>query len=187
MPKRRKKKPARIIQPSAGPLPNRLSGQFTGKLLVFSDASRRKNGGLAAVLYPDSDAGPWIATRSVAPTGSNELELQAALFALQEARQNFPERQIALFSDNRDCVLRLQEALAQDPAEDAELAAMLAERAISLPMAGLLVTWVKSHATCRGNLLADRYAAAAAESGLGQPMFQAPPELDREDSRPTPY
>lgn len=177
MPRRRKKKIVRLIHPSPGPLPARRSEEFSGKLLVFSDASRRKTGGLAAVLFPDPDGEAWIATRSVALTGSNELELQAALFAVQQARQAFPERALALFSDNHDAVLRLSRALEHGLNQDTELASMLAERAIATPLANMVVCWIKGHATCRGNLLADRYAAEAAESGFSQPLLQLPGEL----------
>jgi ribonuclease HI len=177
MTKRRKKKVVRVIHPSSGPLPARRSGEFPGKLLVFSDASLRKTGGLAAVLFPDPNGDAWIATRSVALTGSNELELQAALFALQQARQAFPERPLALFSDNQDTVLRLNRALDYGLSQDTELASLLAEWATSAPLANMVVCWIKGHASCRGNLLADRYAAETAESGLSQPMLQRVPSL----------
>lgn len=187
MPRRRKKKIVRVIHPSPGPLPARRSGEFPGRLLVFSDASLRKTGGLAAVLFPDPDGAAWVATRSVTLTGSNELELQAALYALQQAGQAFPERPLALFSDNQDSVLRLNRALEHGLAEDAELAAMLAERAIALPLTGLRVCWIKGHASCRGNLLADRYAAEAAESGFSRQLFQTVPAPGEEGGGPTPY
>jgi ribonuclease HI len=177
MPRRRKKKIVRLIHPSPGPLPARRSGEFSGKLLAFSDASLRKTGGLAAVLFPDPDGDAWIATRSVALTGSNELELQAALFAVQQARQAFPERPLALFSDNQDAVLRLNRALDHGLSQDTELASLLAERAIAAPLANIVVCWIKGHASCRGNLLADRYAAEAAESGFSQPLLQRAPSI----------
>ena len=107
MPRRRKKKIVRVIHPSAGPLPLRLAPLHVGELLVFSDASQKRHGGLAAVLFDKPDGEPRVSTRSVALTGSNELELQAALFALAQAQQHFPARPLALFSDNQDAVARL--------------------------------------------------------------------------------
>lgn len=159
MAKRRKPKRQRLVYPSPGPLPARLAERFADRLLVFSDASRRIRGGLAAVFFASHEDEPLILTRSVAPAGSNELELQAAVFALQQAREHFPERLPALFSDNRDTVTRLQRALELGLSRDEELARLLG--ADALP-AGTLVTWIRSHATCRGNLLADQHAALAA-------------------------
>lgn len=187
MPRRRKKKIVRVIFPSVGPLPARLDGQFTGQLLVFSDASQRKTGGLAAVLFSEHAGQPLIATRSVPLTGSNELELQAALFAIQQARQAFPEQALALFSDNQDSVLRLSRALELGLAQDAGLAAMLAERAIATPLTNMVVRWIKGHSSCRGNTLADQYAARAADSGLGQCLLRQEPGGPEGCGAPTPY
>jgi len=159
MAKRRKPKPRRLLYPSPGPLPARLADQFADRLLVFSDASRRIHGGLAAVFFASQDGEPLILTRSVAAAGSNDLELQAAVFALQQAREHFPGSLPALFSDNRDVVTRLQQALELGISGDPELARLL--DADTLP-AGTTVNWIKSHATCRGNLLADQHAALAA-------------------------
>ena len=162
MPRRRKKKALRIIHQSAGPLPLRLAERFTGQLLVFSDASLKRTGGLAAVMFGDPESEPLVATRSVPPDGSNELELQAALFALQQARRHFPERPLALFSDNQDAVSRLNRAIESGLAQDEALGSMLAALEIAAPLDNALICWVKGHASCRGNTLADRHAAAAA-------------------------
>lgn len=161
---RHKKKAAPVLHPSPGPLPARLAGRFADRLLVFSDASQRRQGGLAAVLFAslEPEAEPLVSTRSVPLAGSNELELQAALFALQQAHSAFPGQALALFTDNRDAADRLDRArrlgLAQDPA----LAGMLRALALPADLGQAEICWVKSHATCRGNLLADRYAALAA-------------------------
>lgn len=159
MPKRRKKAPPRLYYPSLGPLPERLAPQFAGRLLVFSDASLRRQGGLAAVLFSDPAAEPLIVTRSVAPTGSNELELQACLFALQQAGLHFPGRPLALFSDNQDAVRRLNRALERGLAEDPALAEM--PGATDWP-AQAQIRWIKAHTSCRGNQLADQHATKAA-------------------------
>jgi len=163
MARRRKKKAVPVIHQSIGPLPLRLAERFADQLLVFSDASQRRHGGLAAVLFADHEAEPLIATRTVAAMGSNELELQAALFAVEEAARHYPGRRIALFSDNRDAVDRLARAAAQGMAEDGELRGMLAGRGIADALSGASVTWVRAHAGCRGNTLADRHAAEAAD------------------------
>lgn len=162
MPRRRKKKNPPLIYPSAGPLPWRLADRFAGCLLVFSDASQKRLGGIAAVLFGDADGEPLVATRSLPAMGSNELELQAALFAIQQAQQHFPGRPYALFSDNQDTVSRLNRARSQGLVEDAELAQMLAAAEIAETLGEAEICWIKGHATCRGNILADQHATAAA-------------------------
>lgn len=158
MSKRRKKKIARVIHLSVGPLPLRLAGRFAGRPLVFSDASRKRQGGLAAVIFADQDAPPQVATRSVPVAGSNALELQALLFALATARPQFPGQPLALFSDNQDAVIRLNRALIEGLGQDDELAGMVDDGSL----AGVEFIWIKGHGTCRGNDLADRHAAEAA-------------------------
>ena len=144
---RRQKKIVRPVFLSAGPLPEKLALQFTGLLLVFCDASRRRHGGLAVVIYDQPGGQVRISQRTVALGGSNELELAAAQFALDEVETHFPGRPFALFSDNSDaieCLKRIQVAGG---------AARLAKARLQ---------WIKGHATCRGNALADQYAAVAA-------------------------
>ena len=162
MPKRRKKKLVRVIHQSAGPLPLRLAGRFIGCRLIFSDASRKRHGGLAVVLFGDPVSPPLVATRSVALAGSNELELAAALFGLEEAQRQFPGEPAALFSDNQDAVTRLGRARAEGLAHDPALARMLAERGLAGVPDCVAVCWVQGHAACRGNALADQHARAAA-------------------------
>jgi len=162
MPRRRKKKIARILYPSVGPLPARLAEQFVGRLLVFSDASQRRHGGLAAVLFADQAGEPLVSTRTVPLIGSNELELQAALFALAEVERQFPGQEASLFSDNQDAVNRLSRAATLGLAQDPALAALCAELGIAATLARAGIHWVRGHATCRGNTLADQHAAAAA-------------------------
>ncbi|WP_265945097.1 RNase H family protein [Dechloromonas sp. A34] len=166
MPRRRKKKPVRIIHQSVGPLPLRLAARFVDQLLVFSDASQKRHGGLAAVLFADPDAVPLIATRTMAPIGSNELELEAALFGLEQARDHFPGQALTLFSDNLDTVTRLSlsrsRSLGLGLGQDPELAAMLAARDVTAMLERSTFCWVPGHASCRGNTLADQHAAAAA-------------------------
>lgn len=159
MAKRRKKKPQRLIYPSIGALPARFAADFVGRVLVFSDASLKRQGGLAAVIFEQSEADPLVLTRSVPSQGSNELELMAALFALEQAEAHFPGQALALFSDNHDAVCRLSRALELGMAQDAELGEMLNGK--GLPK-GMQVRWIKAHASCRGNLLADQHAAEAA-------------------------
>ncbi len=162
MPKKPRKKIVRPCQPSPDPLPAKLAPRFAGLLQVFSDASRGRRGGLAAILFAATDAAPRVATRTVAAQGSNELELQAALFALAQAREHFPGRPLALFSDNRDAIDRLERARQHGLAADSELAARLAADDLAGMLALARFCWVKAHATCRGNLLADHHAALAA-------------------------
>lgn len=162
MPKRRPKKKDRLLYPSVGPLPAKYAGRFAGHVLVFSDASEKRHGGQAAVIFADPAGEPEICSRTTALIGSNEQELQAALFALQLAGNRFPEARLALFSDNLDAVNRLQRAKMLGLADDGELAQMLA----GLDSAPLLeraeISWIRAHATCRGNRLADLHAALAA-------------------------
>ena len=162
MPKRRKKKPVRIIHQSPGPLPERIAGQYAGQPLVFSDASAKRNGGLAAVLFSAADAEAIIATQSVPLDGSNALEFQAVLFALSQAWLHFPGRQFSLFTDNRDAADRFQRAGSLGLEQDAELAEYLNRLGITEAFAHASIRWIKGHASCRGNTLADLHAAEAA-------------------------
>ncbi len=162
MAKRRKKKAERVIHLSAGPLPPKLAERHANGPLVFSDASQLRHGGLATVLFADADSEAQVATRSVPLIGSNELELQAALFALEEVSRHFPGQPAALFSDNLDTVTRLGRAKAQGSAQDGALV----ERFAGLDIDALLLTveicWVPGHGCCRGNALADLHAREAA-------------------------
>lgn len=162
MPRKRPKKIVRRYTPSPAPLPARLAPAFAGLLQVFSDASQRRHGGLAAVLFATAEAEPLVVTRTVALQGSNELELQAVLFALAQAREHFPGRPLALFSDNRDAIDRLDRASRQGLNADPDLAALLAPDDLTGMLALSTFRWVRAHASCRGNLLADRQAAQAA-------------------------
>ncbi|MBU1363394.1 MAG: hypothetical protein KKE51_06175 [Gammaproteobacteria bacterium] len=162
MPRRRKKKTVRVIHPSANPLPLRLAPLYAGHLQVFSDASQKRHGGLAAVLFatPDSDA--VIRSRTVPVIGSNELELQATLFALEQARELFPSQPLALFSDNQDAVSRLNRGKIEGLNQDPELQQMLTQANLVQALANATVCWIKGHSSCRGNILADQHAAEAA-------------------------
>ena len=162
MSKRRKKKIVRVIHPSPGALPRRLVDEYAGCRLVFSDASLQRHGGLAAVLFADNAGEPQVATCRVAPVGSNELELQAALFALAEAEKHFSGEALALFSDNQPAVIRLSQAWAEGTEGDPELAGLLAAQCIAPGRVSARFRWVPGHAGCRGNLLADAAARAAA-------------------------
>jgi ribonuclease HI len=162
MAKRRKKKVVRIIYQSPGPLPARIAEQYAGLALVFSDASARRNGGLAVVLFSTPDAEAIIATQTVPLDASNALEFQAALFALLQACKHFPGQPFALFTDNRDAADRLQRAKIEGVAQDAELARRLTQLGIVDAFAHASISWIKGHASCRGNTLADQHAAEAA-------------------------
>jgi len=160
--KKRKKKALRPQYLSTGPLPTRLSGRFEGYRLAFSDASQKHRGGLAAILFADMESPPVIATCSVPRVGSNELELKAALFALGEARKHFPGERTALFSDNRDAVDRLDRARENGLGDDPELAGMLRQLNWDELPAATEFFWIRSHASCLGNALADLHAGQAA-------------------------
>lgn len=162
MARRRKKKVAPVIHMSVGALPDKLAARYSAGPLVFSDASLRRQGGLAAVLFADGKATPRIETRSVPAMGSNQLELQALLFGLQQGGQHFPEQSFTLFSDNQDGVIRLNRAKQDGLARDGELAALLAGMAIEPVLGWATIAWVKGHGRCLGNALADRHAAEAA-------------------------
>jgi len=162
MSRRRKKKIVHSPFPSVGALSRRLAGRFGGRRLVFSDASLQRHGGLAAVLFADEDGEPQVGTRTVTPAGSNELELLAALFALEEAGRLYPGQAVALFSDNQPAVDRLSRAWTQGLAADPGLAVLLAARGIVPAECPAVFCWVPGHGSCRGNLLADLHARAAA-------------------------
>jgi ribonuclease HI len=169
MAKRRKKKVERTVHLSPGPLPERLLLRFPGHGLVFTDASRLRHGGLAAILYRTADAEPEIVTCSVPPIGSNELELQAAIFGLEQAAQLFAGQRIALFSDNLDAITRLTRCKEQGIAQDEQLASLFPNRDIAALLRHATPNWVPGHGPCRGNALADQHARIAAGG-------EAPPE-----------
>ena len=162
MPKRRKKKLVRVIHQSVGPLPLRLAAQYASHLLVFSDASQKRHGGLAVVLFDSPVSEARVVTQPVPIIGSNELELQAAVFALGEAQRQFPERRLALFSDNQDAVIRLRQFQGAGTGSDPVLSQMLAVQGIVSNLVNAEICWIKGHATCRGNTLADQHAGQAA-------------------------
>ena len=162
MSKRRKKQAAPVTHLSSGPLPARLMPGFGDLPLVFTDASRLRHGGLSVVLYADAASEPLAFARCVPLDGSNELELRAVVFGLEQAVRLYPGLAFALFSDNIDAIKRLARAKALGSARDAELG----ERFPGLPLDAWLaqanLNWIKGHGACRGNALADAQARAAA-------------------------
>ncbi|MBP5987628.1 MAG: hypothetical protein KA538_10660 [Azonexus sp.] len=162
MARRRKKKLERIMHLSAGPLPPKLAERHPSGPLVFSDASQLRHGGLAAVLFADASSEAQVATRTVPAIGSNELELQAAVFGLEQANRHFPGQPATLFSDNLDAVTRLDRAKALGSVQDAALLAMFAGLDIDTLLRHVSLCWVQGHGRCRGNALADLHARSAA-------------------------
>ncbi len=162
MAKRKKKKPERIIHLSAGPLPARLALRFANQALLFTDASRLRQGGLGAALYRTSDEAAQTFTRSVALTGSNELELQAAVFGLQQAARCIPGMPFALFSDNQDAVVCLVRAKQLGAARDEQLGRLFPDANLDALLQHAAPNWIPGHGTCRGNALADLLARRAA-------------------------
>ncbi|NHC07363.1 RNase H family protein [Azonexus fungiphilus] len=160
MARRKKKPPPRIIHLSPGALPTRLVADTAGRCLVFSDASCLRQGGLAAVFYASDAAAPQVVTRRVAAAGSNQLELHAALLALEQAALLFPGMPLALFSDNRDTVDRLNRAKMLGLAQDPELARL--QPATGMFTVDTEIRWIPGHGSCRGNAEADRQARQAA-------------------------
>jgi ribonuclease HI len=168
--KRRKKQAAPVRHLSTAPLPARLMPGFSDLPLVFTDASRLRHGGLSAVLYADAAGEPLTFARSVPLTfarsvpleGSNELELGAAVFGLEQADRLYPGMAFALFSDNLDAIRRLARAKALGSAQDAELGKRFPGQPLDAWLAQANLHWIKGHGTCRGNALADAQARAAA-------------------------
>ena len=157
-----KKKVVRDTPQSEGPLPLKFAGQYDGLLLVFSDASIKTHGGLAAVFFGNPENEPIVVTRTVPSIGSNELELQAALFGLLQAEQLFPDRPLALFMDNSDAVIRLTRAKELGLGQDEVLSRLLPALDLQKSLAQASIRWIKGHSRCRGNTLADKYARDAA-------------------------
>lgn len=165
MAQKHRKKPARIRHLSSTPLPAKLQAQYTG-LLVFSDASRKYCGGLAAVLFATPEAAPHTASLSVPLYGSNELELTALLFGLRQADLHFPGTPLTLFSDNSDAVERINRAKTQGIDQDPLLEAQYGGPDLATLLERSTIRWIKGHAACRGNALADELAGLAALGGL---------------------
>jgi len=162
MAKHRKKKVAPTIHLSAGPLPERLALRFPDQALLFTDASRLRHGGLAAIIYRSADAEPDIFTRSVPLDGSNELELQAAIFGLQRAALLLPEQPFALFSDNQDALVRLTRVKQSGASQDQQLTSLFPDTDFDTLLRYASLSWVQGHGRCRGNALADEQARVAA-------------------------
>lgn len=162
MSKRRKKQAAPVRHLSTAPLPARLMPGFSDLPLVFTDASRLRHGGLSAVLYADAAGEPLAFTRSVPLDGSNELELRAAVFGLEQADRLYPGMAFALFSDNLDAIRRLSRAKMLGCALDTELGERFPGQPLDAWLAQANLNWIKGHGTCRGNALADAQARAAA-------------------------
>lgn len=162
MSKRRKKQAAPVRHLSTAPLPARLMPGFSDLPLVFTDASRLRHGGLSAVLYADAAGEPLTFARSVPLDGSNELELRAAVFGLEQADRLYPGMAFALFSDNLDAIRRLARAKMLGCALDTELGERFPGQPLDAWLAQANLNWIKGHGTCRGNALADAQARVAA-------------------------
>ena len=162
MAKRRKKKVERIVHLSVGALPERLALRFPGAALAFTDASRLRHGGLAVVLYRTTEAEPEAFTRSVAPIGSNELELQAAIFGLEHASRLFAGQRFVLLSDNQDAINRLELCRQQGVVQDPQLTTLFPEHDLDALLQNAMPIWIPGHGRCRGNALADQHARVAA-------------------------
>ena len=162
MSKRRKKQAAPVRHLSTAPLPARLMPGFSDLPLVFTDASRLRHGGLSAVLYADAAGEPLTFARSVPLEGSNELELGAAVFGLEQADRLYPGMAFALFSDNLDAIRRLSRAKMLGCALDTELGERFPGQPLDAWLAQANLNWIKGHGACRGNALADAQARAAA-------------------------
>lgn len=120
------------------------------------------------MIFDDPDAEPVVTGCTVPLIGSNELELQAALFALLQAERFFPGRQLALFTDNQDAASRLNRAKALGMGQDGSLAEILPALDVANSLSRASIRWVKGHSSCRGNTLADRYARDAAMAVVQQ-------------------
>jgi len=174
MARRRKRKAPPPIHLSSGPLPQKLAERHAGHRWVFCDASQKQRGGLGVVLFHDEHSEPQIFSKTVPSTGSNELELAAALFALAESLRQYPDQPVALFSDNLVAMQRLDHASSPEGlASDPELAALLARWGIDTLPGKTRYQWIPGHATCRGNAMADELAGLAA-TGVLPPENQKP-------------
>lgn len=159
---RRKPKKKRLIYQSIGPLPARIEGRYAGQLLVFTDASKQKHGGLAALMFDPEVTEPLVETCSIPVMESNALELQALLFGLFQAERHFPARPLTVFSDNIDAVNRLLRAKKLGIKQDEGLKAVFPDLNIDLALTIADFRWIKGHSSCRGNTLADMHAREAA-------------------------
>lgn len=163
--RRKRQIKAAPLRASTGPLPDKIAGEYHGQLLVFTDASKRRQAAIAAVLFPDHAGEPVVLTEQVPMIGSNELELQGVLYGLLQARMLFPGRPIALFSDNQDAIVRLNRAKSVGIEQDAALVTIfpgLSMQVLEDVVRLASFRWVKAHHYCRGNLLADAAAGKIA-------------------------
>lgn len=161
---KKKKKTVHVVYPSAGPLPTRIAEKYPDHMLIFSDASMKKFGGLACVIFLTAESTPLISTRTVEPSGSNNLELAALLFAWNQSMHFQTEAKRALFSDNQDAITRLNLASSKGLDQDADLRQLIEQQEHKLAFDNIEFCWVKGHGNCRGNLLADLNASQAADN-----------------------
>ena len=122
---RREQTPQKQAAPGHAPVDRAAPGPTDARLQQPPWCSAMPAGyamaGLSAVLYADA-AGELLAfARSVPLDGSNELELGAAVFGLEQADRLYPGMAFALFSDNLDAIRRLARAKMLGCALDAEL------------------------------------------------------------------
>jgi ribonuclease HI len=143
-------------------LPNHLVEQFRGRIWLFTDASVRTRGGLAAVLHHPQEAAPRIRSDAVARGPSHALELRAALFGLEHAQRQYPDEPLVLFSDSQGAVERLTRAKQEGLSQDLELESMMKSSGLSELLSRADFQWIKGHGKCGGNAMADQHARAAA-------------------------
>jgi ribonuclease HI len=148
---------------SLGALPDRLLNQVQDQRLIFTDASLQHHGGLAAVLFESNASEPEIVSATVPPLGSNQLEFQALLFGLTAGHRHFSGQPFVLFSDNHDAVVRIQTAISRGLQHDPGVSALAHSLGFPTVLESFSVRWIKSHATSRGNQLADLHARKAAQ------------------------
>jgi ribonuclease HI len=161
--KRRRHQRKKVDVGALAILPDHLAERFNGRIWLFTDASVKTRGGMAAVLHHPQDAIPIMHGETVARDASHALELKAALFGLEYAQRHYPEEPVVLFSDNRGAIERLARAKHEGLAQDRELQTMVACSGLIglLPKADF--QWIKGHGKCGGNAMADRQARAAAD------------------------
>lgn len=161
--KRRRHQRKKVDVGALAILPDHLAEKFNGRIWLFTDASVKTRGGMAAVLHHPQDAVPRMHSETVVRDASHALELKAALFGLEYAQRHYPEEPVVLFSDNQGAIERLARAKHEGLAQDRELQTMVTCSGLIELLRKADFQWIKGHGKCGGNAMADRQARAAAE------------------------
>lgn len=146
-------------------VPANLRAEVNTGLQIFTDGSCRDSGGLGAVIMHPDLPKPKLCKSTTITDDSHTIEFRAALFGLKSAIREFPKEEMSLFLDNQGVVALLRR-LKEGELSVKHLSPKL-RKFIDFDLCHTLgktsIFWVKGHASCEGNRLADRCAGNASK------------------------